>query len=261
MRKKIFDDKFNMPTQLDVGTAEKDVTEPTETPYPLAKGSDGLPKFNELQDSQKKNLPKALRTQVAFQQKKLQYSNYQIVNFKIQPSDSGSSQDYYYNTYDLATTIGTALGDGVLFGTSTADDTRAKYFNIVYLNARYVDAVTGAHLLENPSYIEFWAVQKIGAGGGGVDFGGKIPRQIEAVDKMTNTTVIESGGVEFAQSFGVDIYNENAYYSQSPDLKGIRTCGLAMKKLVLNFGSSRQLDSIRIDVEVGIDLNTEGNNL
>ena len=57
MRKKIFDDKFNMPTQLDVGTAEKDVTEPTETPYPLAKGSDGLPKFNTLQDNQKKNLP------------------------------------------------------------------------------------------------------------------------------------------------------------------------------------------------------------
>ena len=45
MRKNVLDDKFYMPKQYELGTAEKDVTEPTETPYPLAKGPDGLPKF------------------------------------------------------------------------------------------------------------------------------------------------------------------------------------------------------------------------
>ncbi len=92
MRKKLIDDKFYMPSQIDIGSAEKDVTEPTETPYPLAKGSDGLPKFNQLQDAQKRNMPKAMRSQVAFQQKKLQYSNYQIINFGITPTDSIASQ-------------------------------------------------------------------------------------------------------------------------------------------------------------------------
>jgi len=251
------EDKFFMPTQLDVGTPQKDVTDALETPIPLAKGYDGMPKFNELNESQKKNMPKAMRSQVAFQQKKLQYSNYQIINFKIQPSDSAVSQDYYFNSYDIATTINTVLGDGVLFGTSTADVTKAKYYNIVYLNARYIDAVSGAHLLENPSFVEFWAMQKLTTG----DFGGKIPRQIEAIDKMTNSIVIESGGVEFAQAFGVDVYNENAYYTQSPDLKGIRTCGLALKRINLNFGVARTLSGIRLDVEIAIDLKTEGNNL
>ena len=195
--------------------------------------------------------------QAKFQTKKLQNSNYQIINFTFRPTDSGSSQDYFYADYNLTTAIGTALDDGVLFGTSTADVTKAKYYNIVYLNARYIDGISGvSSLLENPSFIEFYAMQKIPTG----DFGGKIPQQIETVDNTNSALVIESNGVEYAQAFGIDIYNENAYYSQSEDLKGIRTVGLALKRLSLNLGASRVLSGIRIDVEVGIDLNTEGNN-
>ena len=262
MRKKILDDKFYMPSQIDIGSAEKDVTEPTETPYPLAKGSDGLPKFNELQEAQKKNMPKAMRTQVAFQQQKLQYSNYQIVNSLIRPTDSVSSANYYQNTYNSGTAVGTALEDGIMFGTNTADDSRAKYYNIVYANIRFAKiSATVASLIQSPSYIEFYPIQKIGAGGGGVDFGGKIPRQIEAVDNQTNVTAFSSTGADNGvQSFGIDIYNENAYYTRTPDLKGIRCCGVALKEIFLNFGEAVVWGEIYLHLEIGIDLTTEGNN-
>lgn len=257
MRKKILDDKYYMPSQIDIGSAEKDVTESLETPRPLAKGFDGMPKFNELQEAQKKNLPKALRTQVAFQQKKLQYSNYQIINALLRPTDSAASLAYYYSTYNSGTAVGTALDDGILFGTNTADITRAKYYNIVYCNVRFREATGAAQSVNAPSFIEFYPMQKIETG----DFGGKIARQVEAVDNQTNVTAFSSTGADNGvQSFGVDIYNENAYYTQSPDLKGIRCCGVALKTIYMNFGSALTWGDIYLHLEFGIDLRTEGNN-
>jgi len=264
MRKKIFDDNFNVdnefyqPTQIDLGTAEKDVTEPIETPKPLAKGFDGLPKFNELQEAQKKSMPKAMRSQVAFQQKKLQYNNYQILTMQIAVSDSTTPAASYLNEYNDTINVGTEMDSGVLFGTSTADVTKAKYYNIVYVNARFSPANVAGYTINSPSFIEFYIMQKLPSG----DFGGKIPRQIEAVANSNGTQSIGITGKENGvQSFGVDFYNENAYYTQSPDLKGIRTCGLALKKIVMNFGSAIKPEDIKIDVEVGYDLKTEGNNL
>jgi len=260
MRKKIFkssklDEALYMPKQLDVGTAEKDVSE-TETPYPLAKGSDGLPKFNELQEAQKKNMPKAMRSQVAFQQKKLQYSNYQIVNILFTPTDSASTQDYYFNTYNAGVAVGTALTDGILFGSNVKNSDSAKYYNVVYANVRFAKE-NGSQQINAPSFIEFYPMQKVI---GGV-FGGKIPRQIEAVDDQTNVTTFSSTGTDNGvQSFGVDVYNENAYYTQSPDLKGIRCCGIALKEINMNFTAAMTLSAMNLDIEIGIDLITEGNN-
>jgi len=256
--KRFSEDKFFMPKQYDLGTPEKDVTDSIETPIPLAKGYDGTPKFNELNEAQKKNIPKAMRSQVAFQQKKLQYSNYQIVNFQIAPSSSGSSVTYFISNYNQAVAVGTAMTDGVLFGSNTKDSDKAKYYNIVYANARWgADFSSTNEFLLSPCFVEFYAMQKVG---GGV-FGGKIPRQIEAVKDETNLAGLTVTGVEYGvQSFGVDIYNENAYYTQTPDLRGIRTIGLSLKSLLLNFASAITSSSIRIDVEIGIDLKTEGNN-
>lgn len=237
------------------------VNEPQEDKFPNpleAKGQEQTVAPFVLQEQKQFDIIKENESEQArFQTKKLQNSNYQIVNFIFRPTDSMVSQDYYYNDYNLTTAIGTALEDGVMFGSDTADVTKAKYYNIVYLNARYKDTASGvSSLLENPSYIEFYAMQKLPTG----NFGGKIPQQIETIDNISNVAVIESNGVENAQAFGIDIYNENAYYSQSEDLKGIRTIGLALKRINLNFASARALAGVRIEVEVGIDLNTEGNN-
>jgi hypothetical protein len=258
MRKKILDDKYYMPSQIDIGSAEKDVTEPTETPIPLAKGFDGLPRFNELQDAQKKNMPKAMRSQVAFQQKKLQYSNYQIINFIIIPTDSVVSQAYYFNDYNQGTAVGNAMDSGIMFGTSTADITRAKYYNLVYMNVRFAnDNQAATDFILSPSYVEFYPMQKLDTG----DFGGKIPKQIESVTNQVNTAGLYDYGAEFGvQSFGVDVYGENAYYTQSPDLKGIRCCGVALKRISLSMQTAISLDGIRLMVECGYDLKTEGNN-
>lgn len=247
-----------MPKQYDLGTPQEDITDAIETPIPLSKGFDGMPKFNELQEAQKKSVPKAIRSQVAFQQKKLQFNNYQIINFQIIPTDSGSSDGYFYQEYNQAVAVGTAMTDGVLFGSNTKDSDSAKYYNIVYLNARIGYAKdTPDTFLSPPSYIEFYAMQKVK---GGV-FGGKIPRQVEAVKDETNLSSLTVTGAEYGvQSFGVDIYNENTYYTQSPDIRGIRTLGVCLKTISCNFSESTSLSSLTIDVEIGIDLKTEGNN-
>ena len=213
-----------------------------------------------LQQEKQFDLIKQNETQQArFQTKKLQNSNYQIINFRITPTDGVASQTFYIQDYNSATAVGTALDSGVLFGTSTADITKAKYYNIVYANARFTSAVAlaGNVQLENPSYTEFFLMQKIPNG----DFGGKIPRQIEALANSVNTNGIIVTGTEYGvQSFGVDIYNENAYYSQSPDLKGMRCCGIALKEIGLAFNSAFAINNIQLDYEIAIDLNTEGNN-
>jgi len=256
--KRFSQDKFFMPTQYELGTPQKDVTDAIETPIPLAKGYDGMPKFNELNEAQKKNMPKAMRSQVAFQQKKLQYSNYQLVNFKIAPTTDTTSQAYYVSDFNTSIAVGTAMTDGVLFGSNTKNSDRAKYYNIVYANIRYQDALdTSTDFLVNPSYVEFYLMQKVP---GGV-FGGKIPRQLEAVKDETNVSAVTVTGLEYGvQSFGVDVYNENAYYTQTQDLKGMRTCGVALKYIQLNFAAARALNNMELVVELAIDLKTEGNN-
>jgi len=256
--KRFSEDKFFMPKQYDLGTPEEDVTDAIETPIPLSKGFDGMPKFNELNEAQKKNMPKAMRSQVAYQQKRLQYSNYQIVNSLLRPTDSVTSQQYYYNTYNSGVAVGTAMTDGILFGSNVKDSDRAKYYNIVYANVRFAKiTATAVSLIQSPSYIEFYLMQKVP---GGV-FGGKIPRQIEAVDDQTNVTSFSSTGTDNGvQSFGIDIYNENAYYTQSPDLKGMRACGVSLKEIFMNFGEAVTWGDIYLHLEIGIDLKTEGNN-
>jgi len=257
MKKKKIDNKYFIPSQIDVGTPQQRDTNAIETPIPLAKGSDGLPRFNQLQEAQKKNMPKAMRSQVAFQQKKLQWSNYQVVNFRIIPTSTSVTQSYYSAEWNEATAVGTALTDGVMFGTGIKNSDNAKYYNIVYSNARLYTAGDYTKYMQASSYIEFYPMQKVPAG----VFGGKIPRQAEAVKDESTVDSITVSGTQFGvQSFGIDIYGENAYYTQTKDLKGIRCIGVALKRIMINFSGDIDTDNIQIDVEIGYDLNTEGNN-
>lgn len=245
-----------------VPVAQNEPNEDIAFPDPLeAKGNvpDVAPFV--LQEQKQIDLIKQNETdQARFQTKKLQNSNYQIVNFQIAPTDSASSASFYINNFNESTAVGSALGAGVMFGTNSSDSDESKYYNIVYCNVRYGDAVTTTSndYLLNPSYVEFYPMQKLQGGA----FGQKIPRQIEAFRSNTGVFNIDIAGTQYGvQSFGVDVYNENAYYSQSNDIKGIRCNGLALKRIALNFENTiSNLSNIRLDVEVGIDLNTEGNN-
>lgn len=243
-----------------VPAAQNDPKEDIFFPDPLeAKGNvpDVAPFV--IQEQKQFDLIKQNETdQARFQTKKLQNSNYQITNFRIQPTDSGATESYYIQNYNQATAVGTALDDCVMFGTDTVGVANSKYYNIVYINARYEAFGGGAtDFLVAPSYIEFYPMQKINTG----DFGGKIPRQIEQVSGQSTALAITSGGTEVGvQSFGVDVFNENAYYTQTADLKGIRCVGIALKRISLNFSAVTTLSNMRLTLEVGYDLNTEGNN-
>jgi len=201
--------------------------------------------------------------QIRFQQKKLQNSNYQIVNIQIKPTALTLNLGYYFDNYNTATAVGTPLADGVLFGqnppTGTIEVSEAKYYNIVYANVRFNQSAVAGVNIEPSSFVEFYLMQKIA--GGGNTLGGKIPRQIEACGVANNTNTFTTEGTEFGvQSFGVDVYNENAYYTQTEELKGMRCCGIALKQILLNFDTTIQIDNIELMVELGIDLSTEGNN-
>ena len=144
-----------------------------------------------------------------------------------------------------------------MFGTDSAGSDSAKYYNIVYCTVRYAQAINSQQFINPPSFVEFYPLQKIPSG----DFGGKIPRQIEGVTNNTGVQSITISGAQFGvQSFGVDVYNENAYYSQTENLKGIRCCGIALKKIQLNFDANITLSDMRLDVEIGYDHTSEGDN-
>ena len=252
--------KNNKGRVTQVPVAQNDPEEDLFFPDPLeAKGNvpDVAPFV--LQEKKQFDLIKQNETQQArFQTKKLQNNNYQILNFEITPTDSTASQGFYNNEYNQAVAVGTPLDSGVLFGTNTADVTKAKYYNIVYANVRFNQAISSSsQFVLNPSFLEFYPMQKLPTG----DFGGKIPRQIEAVANSVNTFGITVDGAEYGvQSFGLDLESENVYYSQSDDVKGIRCCGLALKTIQLNFNGNFTLSGIKLNVEIGYDLNTEGNN-
>lgn len=253
--------------QVPVNTPEEDTTPPSVEeafPNPLeAKGEpNGVAPFV-LQEERQFDLIKQNESQQAkFQTAKLQNNNYQILNFKIKPTDGTTSQDYYYQSYNSSVAVGTQCDDGVEFGTDGGDVAESKYYNLVYVNARCKIDASGvtSNFVISPSYIEFYALQKVPKQFS-FKLGGKIPRQIEAYSNSNNVSSFATTGDEYGvQSFGVDVYNENAYYSQSQDIKGIRCCGVALKQIYLNFGGSINISNIQIDVEIGYDLRTEGNN-
>tara|TARA_B100000809_G_scaffold237726_1_gene257775 strand:+ start:217 stop:999 length:783 start_codon:yes stop_codon:yes gene_type:complete len=257
MRNKFTMNEYFMPKQYDLGTAEKDATDEIETPIPLAKGYDGLPKFNTLQDNQKKNLPQTLRTQVAFQQESLQYNNYQVVNFLVSNFVAGTA-GYVYENFNLATAVGSSLNDTVMFsGISGGDNNDALYYNIVYANARMTNGLgTTGEQIVSPSFITFYPIQKIA---GGSSAGGKIPVQISNTSYDSGATITSSGTEYGVQSFGTDIYQENAYYTQSADLKGIRCIGIGLKLIYLTFSASiADRSLLEIEIELGIDLKSGG---
>jgi hypothetical protein len=249
--------------QVPVNGAEQDTSPPNiedAFPNPLeAKGENrNEAPFVEQRRNQFELIKKNETEQAKFQTKKLQNSNYQIVNFEITPTASTASQAYYFADFNLLTTVGTAMDAGVLFGTNTADVTKAKYYNLVYMNVRFAqDNQSTSDFIVSPSYVEFYPMQKLTSG----DFGGKIPTQVETLANSTGVQAISKTGTQYGvQSFGVDVYGENAYYTQSPDLKGIRCCGVALKRISLSMATAIGIDGIRLAVELGLDINTEGNN-
>ena len=108
-----------------------------------------------------------------------------------------------------------------------------------------------------PSFVEFYPMQKIP---GGSSAGGKIPTQISNTSYDSATTITSSGTEFGVQSFGADVYNEQTLYNQSKSLKGIRCMGIALKRINLNFESSLDTSLIKLDVEMGLDMATGGQN-
>ena len=93
---------------------------------------------------------------------------------------------------------------------------------------------------------------------GGSSAGGKIPVQISNTSYDSGTTILSSGTEYGVQSFGTDVYQESPYYTQSPDLKGIRCIGVALKEIHLSFGGSLDTAALQLEVELGIDLKSGG---
>ena len=225
-------------------------------PEPLdAKGQDVEPTFLEQEERQFDLIKQNETQQAKFQTQKLQWNNYQIVNCQITPTDSTDSQAYYHNNYNTTSSVGAGSDACIMFGTGTSGSDKAKYYNLVYANAR-LDGISSIGIT-GISFIEFYPLQKVPGG----TFPGKIPRQIEAQVNNTGVSSISITGDEYGvQSFGIDLSNDNAYYTQSPDLKGVRCCGVALKQIQLQMSGSITINDIRINVELGYDLRTEGNN-
>ena len=259
---KLFRQNNGQVEQVPVNQPVEDTTPPSVEeafPNPLeAKGEpNGVAPFV-LQEQRQFELIKQNENQQAkFQTAKLQNNNYQIINFRISPTDSVDVRNNYINDYNEATAVGTAMDAGIMFGTNTADVTKAKYYNIVYANCRLSTSAASAQPLDNPCYVEFYLGQKLPTG----DFVGKIPTQIETSGNTTGITSLSYTGADFGvQNFGIDVFNENAYYTQSPDLKGMRAAGIALKRINLSFAAAMTVSNIRLDFEIAIDLRTEGNN-
>ena len=92
---------------------------------------DNFKDFVEQEERQFELIKQNESQQAKFQTQKLQWNNYQVLNFQIIPTDSTASQAYFNSDYNDSVAVGTALDGGIMFGTNTADVSKAKYYNIV----------------------------------------------------------------------------------------------------------------------------------
>jgi len=194
--------------------------------------------------------------QARFQSKGINRNNLQVVNFELSAFSTGSAAFVYENFNDTVA-VGSPLDEGVVFSspTSTSNE-NALFYNIVYMNLRLNNSQRSDFLFQ-PSYIEFYTMQKINNTS---VLGGKIQRQISMQRVQSNTVITDTGNEHGVQSFGLDVYNQQTLYNQSEALKGIRTIGLALKTINLNLDSSIDTANLIINVEIGLDLSSSGQN-
>ena len=241
------DNEFYQPTQIDLGTAEKKDTQPTETPKPLAKGFDGLPKFNELQEAQKRNLKDNMSDQVIYQSDALQNSNLQIINFKMAGFESGT-QDYVYVDFNGSTAFGTYLSDYVLF---------ENYMNINYITV--VSHTNPPVHIQPESYVSFYLMQDSLTTPNG-SAGMKIPRQIQAKRKSDTVSITLDGVDQGAQSIAVP-FSTQIFYNQADSIRGVRCKGLALNEIVMSLSEDVDTSGIVLEVCVYVDKSTASQQL
>jgi hypothetical protein len=169
-------------------------------------------------------------------------SDLQIFNFNI-ANFSSSTNNYFFEEFNTSATGSTACDDAIMFTDGKSGD--GIYYNVldVKINLRR-DAKVEA--LQD-SYIEFFLLQNSAS-----PIGKKIPRTESLFSSASgtinfSTTGANQGNQYFTSTIGVDtpIIPINS--------KGLRTSGLALKTIYLNFDASEDMSAMELDVILFVD--------
>ena len=181
-------------------------------------------------------------------------SNYQFFNFRIEDISAGTAT-YIEQNYNTGSTFPANISDCVMFG-SDGINGKALYYNIVYLNVSNGTVFnTGAEFMRNPSLVSFYLVQNIN--GSTTSLGTKIPQPSSLHGTSSGTiSLTTDGNVYGNQRITCDIVGEQGNYYQNNDLKGIRASGLALSQIFAQFNTSVNTASVKLDVNIGVDLSS-----
>lgn len=181
-------------------------------------------------------------------------SNYQFFNFQIDTIETGT-QEYIEKHYNQTTTFPANITDCVMFG-SDGINGKALYYNIVYLNVSAGALFgTGVEFMRNPSLITFYLVQNIN--GSTTSLGTKIPQPSSLHGTSSGTVTLNTTGNVFGnQRITCDIVGEQGNYYQNNDLKGIRSSGLALSQIFMQFDAAINTAGVKLDIIVGVDVSS-----
>jgi hypothetical protein len=173
-------------------------------------------------------------------------SNLQVFNFNLSTIASGSDATIF-REYNTTETTGNVT-DCIMFNVDSLNN-KALYYNVVDIKAN-INIGNANSELDADSYIQFYLLENIE--GSTTSLGRKIPRRAPLNGTSSGTVTWTTTGPKQAfQYVQTDIISDSV---NVPNTEGLRCSGLALKTILINFGSSETLDNVNIDFQIFVDV-------
>jgi hypothetical protein len=179
-------------------------------------------------------------------------SNLQVFNFNLADFSSSTSSGAFFEEYNETVTTGNVT-NCIMFNVDSINN-KASYYNIVDIKANLLspNLVT----LDSDSYVEFYLLENIE--GSTTSLGRKIPARAPVNGTSSGTvTWTTTGAKQGFQYTSLQVAQDPINIPQNT--KGIRTSGLALKSIKLDFRASEDLSVMSLNFIVYVDITSVSN--
>lgn len=180
-------------------------------------------------------------------------SNMQVFNFSLNPGLSGTVSSAFEN-YNTTVTAGNVT-DCIMFNVESLNN-KASYYNIIDIKANVLRTDGNRTGLLSDSYVLFYLLENIETSTSSL--GRKIPRRapLNGTSSGTVTWTTNDATTEY-QFVKVDVLSDSVNIPSR--LQGLRTSGLALRTIDLNFQDAEDLSLIRFNFSVYVDVSSVSN--
>lgn len=181
-------------------------------------------------------------------------SNMQVFNFNVNPGFTSTTDTFAYAVYNTTSTTGNVT-DCVMFNVDSINN-KASYYNIKDIKVTCFRNDGNRLSLSGNSYVEFYLLENIE--GSTTSLGRKIPRRAPVNGTSSGTiTWSTTGATQEYQYIKTNVSSDSVNIPS--DIQGLRTSGLALRTIDLNFTEAENTTLIRFNFQVFVDVTSVSN--